>query len=220
MVIPALDEAGQIAGAIRSAQVRDEDIEILVVDGGSRDATAARAKAEGADVLVGAPGRARQLDAGWRAARGDVLVFLHADSRLGRGWSRALRTALEDEDVAGGAFRLRFDDRSAGMRLIEWGTRLRVALFGLPYGDQAIFVRRRVLESLGGIPDVRLMEDLDLVAGVKRRGRLAALEVEVTTSARRYARAGVLRTLAAHSVALASWRLGLSRERVARWAGR
>ena len=106
------------------------------------------------------------------------------------------------------------------MRLIEWGTRLRVALFALPYGDQAIFVRREVLESFGGVPDVRLMEDLDLVAAIKRTGKLAVLEAEVTTSARRYARTGVLRTFATHIVALLSWRLGLPRERVARWAGR
>ena len=94
--------------------------------------------------------------------------------------------ALADPGVVGGAFRLRFEPRPLALRLVEWGTRLRVALLRMPYGDQALFVRRAVLESLGGVPQAPILEDLDLVRALKRRGRIACLSLPVTTSARRY----------------------------------
>lgn len=220
VVIPALDEADWIQHAISSARVQGEDIEIRVVDGGSQDATVDRARAAGADVMASPRGRARQLDAGWRATGGDVIVFLHADTRLGDGWTRALRRALEDPEVVGGAFRLSFDARTTAMRCVEWGARMRVALFALPYGDQAIFARRTALETIGGVPDVPLMEDVDLVARLKGLGRLAFVDVEALTSGRRYMERGAVRTLFGHAVALLGWRLGVSRQRIADWIGR
>lgn len=220
MVIPALDEVGQIAGAIQSVQLPDEDVEILVVDGGSRDETAERARAAGASVLASGPGRARQLQAGWRATSGDVVLFLHADTRLEPGWAAAVRRAMLDPSVVGGAFRFRFDQRNGRLRFVEFGVRLRVGLFAMPYGDQAIFVRRRVLEAMGGIPEVALMEDLDLVTGMKAHGRVIAIPLDATTSARRYLAGGVLRTMGRHWLALAGWRLGIDRQRVARWSRR
>jgi hypothetical protein len=103
------------------------------------------------------------------------------------------------------------------LQLVEWGVRARVALLSLPYGDQAIFVRRRVLESIGGIPDVPVMEDLDLVAAMKRQGRLVQLSLPVSTSGRRYLTAGVTRTVALHSLAVLGWLAGVRRDRVAAW---
>jgi len=217
-VIPALDEADQIAPAIASADAAET--EIIVVDGGSRDGTPERAAEAGAQVVASAPGRARQLETGARLAKGDTILFLHADTRLPRGWQAAARAALADPVVVGGAFRLRFETRSQALRLIEWGVRLRVALLRLPYGDQALFVRRSVLEALGGVPQAPIMEDLDLVHALKRRGRLACLPLAVTTSARRYRDAGALRTVLRHAVAAAAWGLGLPRERIAAWARR
>ncbi len=131
-----------------------------------------------------------------------------------------MRAALADPDVAGGFFELRFDERTIALRLVEWGTRLRVALFSLPYGDQAIFVRREVLEEAGGVPIVPLMEDLDLVQAIKTRGRLARVPLPVVTSARRYRAGGVLPTMLRHWLALIAWRLGIDRRRVARWYAR
>ncbi len=217
MVIPALDEAGQIAGAIQSVQLPDEDVQILVVDGGSRDETAARARAAGAVVIRSEPGRARQLQVGWRASSGDVVLFLHADTRLEPGWASALRDAMSRPSVVGGAFRLRFDRRTPALRLIEFGAWLRVKLASLPYGDQAIFVRRQVLEAIGGVPEVALMEDLDLVREMKAHGRVLEVPLSATTSARRYVEGGPLRTMGRHWLALAAWRLGVDRERVAHW---
>jgi len=228
VVIPALDEADQIAGAIASAQAPDSDsksasgagVEIVVVDGGSRDDTRERARVAGARVLESERGRARQLELGWRATTGDVVVFLHADSRLAPGWARAIREEMVDESVAGGAFRFRFDERSASLRWIEWGARLRVRLFGLPYGDQALFVRRRVLATIGGIPATPILEDVDLVSRVREQGRLARIDLPVTTSARRYREQGVVRTFGLHAAALLGWRLGVDRARIADWVRR
>lgn len=218
MVIPALDEAERVAGAVESA--RAPGVEVLVVDGGSADATASVAAAAGARVVASARGRALQLARGAREARGEAILFLHADTTLPTGWAPAVRAALRDPAVVGGAFRLRFDQRSAGLRAIEWGARLRALLFRLPYGDQAIFLRRSTLEAIGGVPQAPAMEDLDLVVALRRRGRLALLRLPVTTSARRYLSGGVARTMARHWLAAGAWRLGVDRARVAAWVRR
>jgi rSAM/selenodomain-associated transferase 2 len=218
VVIPALDEHDRIVPSVQSAQL--PGVEVLVVDGGSRDGTAELARGLGVRVLDVPKGRARQLAAGARTAAGNVLLFLHADSLLPGGWAEAVRAALADPGVAGGFFDLRFDERTFALRFVEWGARLRVALFSLPYGDQAIFVRREVLEEIGGVPMVPLMEDLDLVQAIKTKGKLARVPLPVVTSARRYRAGGVLSTMLRHWLALIAWRLGIDRRRVARWYAR
>jgi rSAM/selenodomain-associated transferase 2 len=190
------------------------------VDGGSEDDTPARALEAGARVVRSSPGRARQLAVGAQESRGDVLVFLHADTRLPPGYESAIRRALRDPDVVGGAFRLRFDRRTPGLRVVEGLARVRGALFVMPYGDQALFVRRRILDEIGGVPQAPIMEDLDLVKAMKERGRLALLPLHAVTSARRYLERGPMRTALRHLVALAAWALRVDRARVAAWYGR
>lgn len=191
---------------------------MIVVDGGSRDATAARAEQLGARLIASEPGRARQLAAGANAAGdADALVFLHADGALPAGWSAAVRAALADPAVAGGAFAFKFAERGARLRFVELGVRLRLALARLPYGDQALFVRRSTLLEIGGVPQAPIMEDLDLVRALRAHGRLALLPLPVITSARRYLAGGVLRTMWRNWLALAAWTLGLDRARVAAW---
>lgn len=222
VVIPALDEADRIRAAIESA--RAPGVEVLVVDGGSRDATREVARAAGARVLVSEPGRARQLAAGAKATGAEGLVFLHADSRLPPGFADAVRRALADPAVAGGAFGFRFEREAGagraaalGLRVVEAGVALRVALLGLPYGDQALVARRAALDRAGGVPQVPILEDLDLVAALRRTGRFVALPGEVVTSPRRYLARGVTRTWLRNAAALAGWRLGLDRARLAAW---
>jgi len=215
VVIPALNEADRIVGAIESA--RAPGVEIVVVDGGSRDATRELAAAAGARVVASPPGRARQLAAGVRASGGDAVLMLHADTRLPSGFDRAVASALEDPRTIGGAFRLRFDEAGWALRVVEWGVRLRVAAFGLPYGDQALFARRCTLDAIGGIPSAPILEDLDLVRAMRGCGRLASLELPVSTSARRYLRHGIGRTLARNAVAALAWSFGIDRRRVADW---
>ncbi len=233
VVIPALDEEEQIEGAIETAQAAEAssrnsglegaeqvEIEVVVVDAGSRDETVRLAQRAHVRILSSERGRARQLEMGWRAVAADVVLFLHADTRLPLGWAQAVQFSLRRPERAGGAFRLRLDASGRAFRVVEFFVRLRVALMGLPYGDQAIFVRRSVLESMGGLPQVALMEDLDLVRAMKKWGRIQVLPLAVRSSARRYLEDGIVRTVFVHLMALAAWRLGLDRERVAAWYAR
>ncbi|MFQ5514535.1 MAG: TIGR04283 family arsenosugar biosynthesis glycosyltransferase [Myxococcota bacterium] len=216
VVIPVLDERSALETALEGT--RGPGVERIVVDGGSCDGSAGRARELGAErILVTPPGRAGQLEAGRRVASGDVILFLHADTRLEPGWLVALRRALEDPRVAGGAFRLRFDSSHPLYRLIELGARLRVRLGGLPYGDQALFARAELLATAGGIPPVPIFEDLDLAARVRAAGRFVVLPLRVWTSPRRYEAGGIVRTWLRNSVALAAYGLDLDRTRVARW---
>ncbi|MCH2186149.1 TIGR04283 family arsenosugar biosynthesis glycosyltransferase [Myxococcota bacterium] len=239
-MIPALDEGSRIERAIRAvrgssgaggeAQVAGlprgprsgavEAVEIVVVDGGSQDDTTAQATQAGAQVIRTGPGRARQLEAGWRASEGDVGLFLHADTRLEKGWGEAIADSLKDPCVVGGAFRLGFDAPGLFFRVLEAAVAFRVRWLGLPYGDQGLFVRRRTLEAIGGLPDVPIMEDLDLVWAMRKQGRLVWLKAGVETSARRYLEAGRWTTTVRHLGALLLWGLGVDRARIVRWVAR
>jgi glycosyltransferase involved in cell wall biosynthesis len=229
VVIPTKDEAGQIEAAVKSAA---EASLTLVVDGESADDTVQRAEAAGARVASCAPGRARQLAAGvaeiekllmggelGEIEQLDAFLFLHADTRLPEGFTASMENALSDPGVVGGAFGFRFDwsDHSTtrfqrlSLRVVQWAARLRNKWFGLAYGDQAIFIRPRVLSKFGGIPLVSSLEDLDLVLKLQRRGRFVVLPMDIATSARRYLEAGVWRTVASHAGLLTGYVLGISR---------
>jgi len=248
VVIPTLDEAPRIADAVECALDFDVDRrpsgardaeggrpnEVVVVDGGSRDATVRIAQGSGARIHLlsdeegccgisgrrAVGGRAHQLLIGTEKTEGEVLLFLHADTRLEPGWSKAVERALSDPGCAGGAFRFRFAERGAWERWIEFWVDVRVSLLGLPYGDQALFVRRSVLEKMGGVAIVPIMEDLDLVRGIKRAGSLARLPEYATTSSRRYRDRGALRTIFWHQVALLGWFFDWDREWLAARMGR
>jgi rSAM/selenodomain-associated transferase 2 len=194
VVVPALNEAAQIAAALASARAPGV-ADVIVVDGGSRDATAALAVAAGATVISAARGRARQMNAGASRASGEVLLFLHADTRLPPGFDAAVREALSDPGVAGGHFDLRLEPSSPLLGLTAALINLRSRLSGIATGDQALFVRRTVFEAMGGFADVPLMEDVAFTRDLKRHGRVAALRRRVTTSSRRWISGGPLRTI-------------------------
>jgi len=216
VVIPALDEALALERALGST--RADGVERVVVDGGSRDGTPERAEALGAErVVSSARGRARQMDAGWRAAAAPVVLFLHADTRLESGWRDAVSGALADPRVAGGAFRLAFEHPSPVYRVLELGVRARCRFGGHPYGDQGIFARRSVLERAGGIAATPIFEDLDLVRAIRAQGRLALLGVRAWTSARRYQRNGVWRTVLRNNTALVAYLARADRDAIAAW---
>lgn len=216
VVIPVLNERESLARALGSIDL--PGIERIVVDGGSSDGSPELARKLGADlVLDSAPGRALQIELGRRRASGEVILFLHADTRLEAGWLESLRAALHDPGVAGGAFSLRFESPRLALRVIEVAVAWRCRLARLPYGDQALFVRSQVLERVGGIPPVPLFEDLDLVRTIRRSGKLALLASGALTSPRRYERNGVWRTVLRNLLAVAAWWLGLPRDRVSIW---
>ncbi len=188
------------------------------MDGGSDDATTqVAARFSRVRLLTSPRGRARQMNAGAHASRGDVLLFLHADTWLPDGALGAVTTALEDSRVVGGRFDIRFDSPRAVFRMIAFFMNLRSRMSGISTGDQAIFVRRQVFEAMGGYPDMPLMEDVELSRRLKRRGRLAALPCRVTTSSRKWEREGALRTMALMWALRFLYMAGVPPARLHRW---
>jgi rSAM/selenodomain-associated transferase 2 len=195
VVVPALDEADAIETTLRAlAPMRARGAEVIVVDGGSSDATAERARPLADRVLRGPRGRARQMNAGSAAARGDVLLFLHADTL-----PPADADLLIDRAIGAGAAWGRFDVRIAGrarmLRVVAAFMNARSRRTGVATGDQGIFVDRTVFERLGGFADQPLMEDIELSLRLRAIQRPACLGARVTTSGRRWERRGVWRTI-------------------------
>lgn len=213
VVIPTLDEEHAVGAAI--ASVRDEADEVIVTDGGSADRTRERAEQAGARVLPAPRGRGAQLHYGTLVASGDWLLFLHADTRLEPGWSQWVRGL--PPSTPGGAFRFAIDSPRRAYRLIEAGARLRCRLFGLPYGDQALFARRGAYERLGGFRPLPLMEDVDFVRRLRRLGPLALLPCRALTSPRRWEARGVLAGTLTNWWTLALYAMGRSPERLQRF---
>lgn len=217
VVIPTWQEAKTLPQCLDLLRRHDPPMEIIVVDGGSSDGTVEAAKAISGVRVVQAPqGRARQMNHGAELARGDYLWFLHADSSPAAGSVTAIRTALQDPLVSGGAFRFRLDGSRTSYRLIEAGANLRSRWLQLPFGDQGLFLRRSDFEAIGGYRDVPLFEDVYLVRELRRRGRLALLELPLATSPRRWEARGVGATTLTHWGLLALERLGVGPERLAR----
>ena len=205
IVVPALDEAEGIERTLRPLQpLRARGAEVIVVDGGSRDATRALAAPLADRVLEAPRGRAAQMNAGAAAARGEVLVFLHADTLLPEGALDAIDSALADGRRAWGRFDVRIEGASPMLALVAAAMNLRSRATGIATGDQAIFARRAAFEAAGGFPAIALMEDVALSKALKRICRPACLRERVATSGRRWERHGVLRTV------VLMWRLRLS----------
>jgi hypothetical protein len=178
----------------------------------------AAARRAGARVVRADRGRARQLNAGARAARGPWLLFLHADSRLPAAARRALLAAVVDRpDLDAAVFRFALDLPGFWGRFVEFGQALRQRLLALPYGDQGLLIRRTLFESLGGYADIPVMEDVELVRRARHRASLSVLPAPLVTSGRRYAARGPLRTWLEHSALLALYFLGVAPARLARW---
>lgn len=200
IVMPVLNEARHIADILQPLQaLRRNGTEVIVADGGSTDATSALA-APLADRMIAAPrGRALQMNAGARAARGDVLLFLHADTRLPGNAPDLIAHALREH--AWGRFDVNIEGRSRWLPVIAMMMNLRSRLTGICTGDQALFVTRAAFAAAGGFPEQPLMEDIELSKRLKRIGKPACLRDSVATSGRRWDRDGAWRTI------LLMWRL-------------
>jgi rSAM/selenodomain-associated transferase 2 len=203
VIVPALDEAPHIVPTLEAlAPLRARGHEVIVVDGGSEDGTAALA-APLADRVITAPrGRARQMNAGAVLAGGDALLFLHADTRLPPGSDRMVLEALGTRSW--GRFDVRIEGRSALLAVIAFFMNWRSRLTGIATGDQAIFVRRPAFLGAGGFPEIALMEDVAFSKRMKALSHPACLRARVATSGRRWEANGVLRTI------LLMWRLRLA----------
>ena len=216
VVIPALNEAHAIGALLDDLRQLACEHEVIVVDGGSTDDTVSIALGTGARVVRAEPGRGIQLAAGARAATGRTLCFLHADVRLPDAARRALDRVASAETHGAYAFRFRIDANGWRYRFIEFGTRLRVRLFRMPYGDQGLVVSRRAYDAAGGYLPLPLMEDVALVDALNRAVGVRALPEELPVSPRRWERDGPLTRMLRNWAIMLAYRFGASPERLAR----
>lgn len=197
IVVPVLEEASGIAAALSALRpLRERGVRIVVVDGGSRDATEEQVRAAQVELIVGARGRAKQLNAGAAhvATIADALLFLHADTRLPDDADRLIAAALA-RGARWGRFDVRIDGRSRWLGLVAALMNLRSRLTGICTGDQALFATRELFDAVGGFPDQPLMEDIEFSRRARRIARPAALRPPAVTSGRRWDEAGAWRTI-------------------------
>jgi rSAM/selenodomain-associated transferase 2 len=201
IIVPVLNEADGIADALSTlAPLRQRGAEVIVVDGGSRDGTTKLAEPL-ADTVIGAPrGRGAQMNAGAILARGDVLLFLHADTALPSEADTLILDGLRQSGAMWGRFDIRIE-RHVLLKIVALAINLRSRLSGIVTGDQAMFVTRATFQSVGGFPDIALMEDVALSRSLKKLSAPLCLRARVVTSGRRWQRHGLLRTI------LLMWRL-------------
>ena len=214
VVIPTLNEQPKITACLQSA-IAAGATELIVADGGSSDDTKRLAREAGATVFVDSPsGRGTQLNAGSAQATREYLLFLHADNILG---DQCLQQICEQHDATWGAFRQRIDSERWIYRTLEFGNALRVQWRRMPFGDQAVFVRRDVFESQGGFADVPLMEDVVFAQTMRRISKPKLLSGPVTISSRRWQATGVVRQTIRNWKIQLAFACGASPETMARW---
>jgi rSAM/selenodomain-associated transferase 2 len=218
VIVPVLNEQKSIATTLAELQRLKPD-EMILVDGGSSDGTREVCQRFGVAFYPSRPGRAAQMNFGAQQATGDVLLFLHADTRLPPSAFDDIRAALQDRKVLGGRFDLQLDDARPMLKLIGFMISLRSRLSKVATGDQAIFVRREIFAELGGYPDIPLMEDVAFSRALKRRGAVACLRSRVVTSARRWEADGIWRTILKMWTLKSLYLLGISPGRLKRYYG-
>ena len=216
IIIPTLNEAGSIKETITQLQ-KSKGVEIVVVDGGSRDNTIELARLLGARVFSTDASKAAQMNAGAAESVGDVLLFLHADTRLPDNFYAKVMAAVNQNGFCAGAFSLGIDSDIRGLRFIERVANWRSRFFQMPYGDQALFVCRNLFNEIGGFPDFPIMEDYELIRRLRRKGKITILPESVRTSPRRYLNFGILKTWFLNQIIIAAFYLGIPPERLACW---
>lgn len=205
IVMPCLNEAGTIVASLEALEpLRQRGAEVIVVDGGSTDATLALAESRADVALTGARGRALQMNAGAAQATGDILLFLHADTTLPESADLLVIAGLARSGASWGRFDVTIRGRHRLLRAVSRAMNLRSRVTAIATGDQALFVTRRLFECVGGYPEIALMEDIALSKTLRRRGAPLCLRARVTTSGRRWEKHGVWRTV------LLMWRLRLA----------
>lgn len=215
VIMPVLNEEGIIEDTIRS--LNDPRLELIVVDGGSRDKTTSIVSRYKVRLIPSIPGRGRQMNHGARCATRDILLFLHGDAKITEKGIDAMLKAIEDPLIIGGAFRLAIDSRSPCLSFVALWANMRSIIFRLPYGDQGIFVRRSVFEEIGGYQDVPIMEDLEFIRRLKRRGKIRILRESVSVSSRRWDKEGPIYATFRNLILAALFLLGVSPKKLYKW---
>lgn len=215
VIIPTLNEEHSL-GPVLSRVTSADSVEVIVADGGSQDRTRDLAARAGVSFLEVSGGRAAQLNAGSDVAQGRFVLFLHADTLPPFGYADLVRGALAPPDAVAGAFRFETDAPGASMRLIEWTTNFRSRVLEWPYGDQGLFMEKRVFDEMGGFPALPIMEDFEFVRRLRRRGRIVTQKEAAITSARRWRRHGVLKTSVINQLMITGFFAGVSTETLRR----
>ena len=216
IIIPTLNEANAIEETITRLP-KSEQVEIVVVDGGSSDGTAELARKLGIRVLSTAPSKAEQMNAGAAEARSEVLLFLHADTRLPANFEEKVMAAVSRKGFCAGAFTLGIDSDDRGLRFIERVANWRARLFKMPYGDQALFVSRQLFLEIGGFADYPIMEDFELIRRLKKKGTIIILPESAKTSPRRWQNLGVFKTWFLNQIIIGAYFIGIPPQRLAFW---
>lgn len=220
IVVPVLDEAEYINSLVERLRSQDgiAHFEIIVVDGDPRGATIGVIRDDGVITRVAEKGRACQMNAGAEAAKGEILLFLHADTQLPENALAKIEGVLENQNYVAGAFDLSIASKRLSLRFIAARASLRSRITRVPYGDQAIFIRKSYFDKIGGFEEVPLLEDVELMCRIRKRGdKIIILPDLVTTSARRWEKEGVFFTTLRNMLIINLYRLGVSPERLARY---
>jgi len=218
VIIPVFNEANTIAQTLKNLQSSARGVEIMIVDGGSRDQTIAIAQDMGAKVIISPqPGRAMQMNTGAQYATGNILLFLHADTQLPPNYPEMVEATLNQPHTIAGAFPLQINSPRWSLRIIEKSVNARSRWLQMPYGDQAIFLQKETFHKLGGFPNVPIMEDFQFIQTVKKQGKIRLASQAVLTSARRWETLGVLKTTLINQLIILGYWFGISPIKLKKW---
>ncbi len=217
IVIPTLNEAARLSQTLGLLKAQDPPIDLWVVDGGSQDQTCQIAAEWGVQILHSDRGRADQLNQGAHHATGDILLFLHADTQLPQHFQSEIQAVLAQEGVVAGAFPLAIENAGWGLQWVAWWTNQRSRWLQLPYGDQALFVKRSQFQAIGHFPLLPIMEDFELVRRLRKQGKIGLAQSPVLTSDRRWRKLGLVRTTLINQLMILGYFAGISPQILATW---